>query len=108
VDFDKAATDLQCGKVLSSDWTQSEQCHHQPIANLLCSRKLAHTLRVFGLVYEGQSGFDESLGRDQAVKLRARPRHKRQILTDFGKPGEIAARGHILGGTPQHANRGED
>ena len=50
MDFHKAAADLQGGEILPSDGTQSEQGHHQPIANLTCSGKLGQVSRVFGLV----------------------------------------------------------
>ena len=60
--FTNAAADLQSSEVLSSDGTQCEQCHHQPIANLTCSGELSHFSRVFGLVYQRQAGFHENLG----------------------------------------------
>ena len=51
VDFHKAAADLQSGEVLASDGTQSEQCNHQPIANLTRSGELSQISRMLGLVY---------------------------------------------------------
>ena len=48
--FTKLRPISKAAKFFASDRTQSEQRHHQPVANLTCSGELGHVREMFSLV----------------------------------------------------------
>jgi hypothetical protein len=84
---------------------QCEQCHHEPISELICAGELGHGPRVFSLLDQRQTGFDVDFGEHETVELRARLRHEGEIFVDLGEPGEVVTRGYVLGDPAQIGDR---